>query len=193
MLPIKKRQRLVVLMSFVVALALGIDQITRHLNATEPSPRQEHAKVLPDTEVVSDLSSEEMAREIFRLQQQLGGSIVPGAEPQPWPRAGDPLGKALITDQEVIRSRHTHSPSAADLPSHQLKKVETLREAAFDLERTAHELERLDLYEQADALRDVASRLRRDARQFKQLPKSAVLEGSMLLAPPPGNLVPNAE
>ncbi len=193
MLPIKKRQRLVVLMSFVVVLAIGIDQITRHLSAKEPSPQQGHIEALRDTEVVSDRSSEEMAREILMLQQQLGGSIVPAAEPQRWLRSGDPLGKALITDREVIRSRHTHSPSAADLPSHQLKKIETLREAAFDLDRTAHELERLDLYEQADALRSVASRLRRDARGFKQQSARSVIEGSMLLTPTPADAVPTSE
>ncbi|QDV76690.1 hypothetical protein [Botrimarina mediterranea] len=43
-----------------------------------------------------------------------------------------------------------------------------LEDSAFDLERMAHELDKAELYEEADALRDAADRLRQTARRQNQ-------------------------
>ena len=100
--------------------------------------------------VASDLGpvpAEEIAREVLRLQQQMGGSVVENRPSlQGW----------------------KDSPGPVALKASPGNKVCELREAAWQLDITAHRLEKLDLYDQADALRDVADRLRRDARKMKQ-------------------------
>lgn len=118
-----------------------------------------------------DLTPEAVAREIITIQQQLGG---PAVSPQ-WPHSGNPSSKALITDhpdfadpRTVSSTQSSYANFQSSRANPQAKKVETLREVAFRLDATAHELEKLDLYEQADSLRQVASRLRKDARALKQ-------------------------
>ena len=118
--------------------------------------------------VASDLEpvpAEEMAQEILRLQQQMGGSVVDNrTELQGWDYAPRTPDSQEAPPWPTLPSRNafveTNRPS---------NKVHELREAAWQLDTTAHRLERLDLYEQADALRDVASRLRHDARKIKQM------------------------
>lgn len=92
----------------------------------------------------SDLpvAPEDMAREILQLQQQLGGSVV-----------------EKRTDLQGWRP---------EPPSTHGDQVLLLRETAFQLDEAAHRLELQDLYEQADALRNVATRLRHDARELKR-------------------------
>lgn len=100
--------------------------------------------------VASDLApmpAEEVAREVLRLQQQMGGSVV--------------------TDRPNLQDL-IHSPGPVMPTKDPINKVDELREAAWQLDTTAHRLEKLDLYDQADALRDVANRLRHDARKMKQ-------------------------
>jgi len=48
-----------------------------------------------------------------------------------------------------------------------LPEVQLLRDAAWQLEQTAHQLECRDLYERADQLRQVARELRADARRLR--------------------------
>ncbi len=93
---------------------------------------------------------QDVAREVLRLQEEMGGSIVsdfatqsgwntppnPSPVPQPW------------------RGVH-NSPVLA------------LRETAWQLEQSAYLLESLDLYSQADALRETADKLRIDGRKLK--------------------------
>ena len=90
-------------------------------------------------------SAEEVAREILEIQNQLGGSIV----------------KASAMADSWL------SPSPAPLASASVQ-VTTLREAAWQLAAAAHRLELVDLYSQADSLRELASQLRHDARNMKR-------------------------
>ena len=126
-----------------------------------PTPRRDPAAVASDLEPVP---AEEIASEVLRLQQQMGGSVLRDrAELQGWdhaPRTPD--------TQEA--PPWPNSPSRVELieARRPINKVIELREAAWQLDTTAHRLENLDLYEQADALRGVASRLRHDARKMKQ-------------------------
>lgn len=87
-------------------------------------------------------SSEEVAREILEIQNQLGGSIV----------------KSLAEENSWLAP----TPSPASAP------VAALREAAWQVTAAAHRLELVDLYRQADAMRELASQLRQDARNMKR-------------------------
>lgn len=90
-------------------------------------------------------NAEEVAREILEIQNQLGGSIVKAsAGADGWP-----------------------SPTATPLASSPAQ-VPALREAAWQVTAAAHRLELVDLYRQADALRELASQLRHDARNLKR-------------------------
>jgi hypothetical protein len=124
----------------------------------EEAPRHEPTKVAA---VVTDVppvtpTPAEVAREVIRLQEEMGGSITaafgelaPQAPPQPVPPQHYPY---YVPGQK--------SP------------VATLREVAWQLEQSAHLLESLDLYDQADAVRNTATRLRLDARAMKANPLS---------------------
>ena len=121
--------------------------------------------------VASDLGpvpAEEIAREVLRLQQQLGGSVVKNRRGlQDWnapPVPVTPKRLPATVPRRVALPANYYQPGTP----RPVDKVGELREAAWQLETTAHRLEKLDLYDQADALRGVASRLRRDAREMKQ-------------------------
>ncbi|MCH8839168.1 MAG: hypothetical protein IH831_00540 [Planctomycetes bacterium] len=90
-------------------------------------------------------SAAEVAREILEIQNQLGGSIV----------------KASVMED----SWFTLTPAPTPLVS---APVAALREAAWQVVAAAHRLEIVDLYSQADALRELASQLRHDARNMKR-------------------------
>ena len=92
-------------------------------------------------------SAAEVAREILEIQNQLGGSIV----------------KASVMED----SWFTLSPAPTPLASAPAP-VAALREAAWQVVAAAHRLEIVDLYSQADALRELASQLRHDARNMKR-------------------------
>ncbi len=130
-----------------------------------PSEKSGSAAIASDLEPVP---AEEIAREVLRIQQQMGGSVVENrAELQGWdyaPRTPD------SQEAPPWPASPPPSPSRIELvdANRPINKVGELREAAWQLDTTAHRLEKLDLYEQADALRDVASRLRQDARKMKQ-------------------------
>lgn len=108
------------------------------------------AAIATDAPTSSVPAPHDVAREVLRLQEEMGGSIVsdlqtapgwnttptPPPLPQPWrPTLGTP--------------------------------VLALRETAWQLEQSAYLLESLDLYSQADALRETANKLRIDARKLK--------------------------
>lgn len=95
-------------------------------------------------ELATDASAEEVVREILEIQSQLGGSIVKAS--------AEANNRSLPPRQ---------SPAASQA------KVEELREAAWCLSGAAHRLECVDLYDQADAIRELATRLRGAARQMK--------------------------
>jgi hypothetical protein len=108
------------------------------------------AAIATDGPPTTPPAPQDVAREVLRLQEEMGGSIVsdfrpegvshPQANPQPLPL---PWRPAMT------------SPVLA------------LRETAWQLEQSAHLLESLDLYSQADTLRETADKLRRDARKLK--------------------------
>lgn len=184
MLPVEKKQQLILFL-ILCTLALGMDSKNRSVKAREAPATQSTTESFEGAEVISDRSAEEMAREILAIQEKLGGSIVPQAAPLPerWPHENNLNSKALITDRASNRHRPTtlgHNPHSQVQHS---KRIHVLRAAAFDLDRTAHELEGLDLYEQADSLRNVASRLRRDARELKRAGSPAT-EAPQFLTPP---------
>jgi hypothetical protein len=95
--------------------------------------------------------------------------------PSPVPRLAPPPGQVV----PVVNERSTpqyyqpgppphfapHPAPKPPRPPHVL-----LQDTAFDLERMAHELDRAELYGEADALRGAATRLRMAARQQKKLP-----------------------
>ncbi|MCH2114410.1 MAG: hypothetical protein MK171_05815 [Pirellulales bacterium] len=99
-------------------------------------------------------TADHVAREIMQLQQQFGGSIVsnsPGLAALP----------ARRPDQ-VAASATPVAPATA--PGRATTAVDSLRQASWQLDTSAHRLEQFDLYDQADALRQLAARLRQDAR-----------------------------
>lgn len=175
---------------FCLALHFGVQSSRadkQERSILDPAP-------LP-TAVASDRAeptATDVAREVLRLQQQLGGSVVdartrlkdiPSSSDRYVPTPRDPVPprmrhapdttlltwpeeQAMVTDRESL---------VAQGPRRQLphSKVGLLRETALLLDTRAHHLEELDLYEQADALREVAARLRRDARTLKQKASTA--------------------
>jgi hypothetical protein len=120
----------------------------------EDSALHEPAKVAAIATDVSPVTPTpaEVAREVIKLQEELGGSITQHlAEPmQPDP----PLPRPIAQSPRPWR-RLPESP------------VTALRETAWQLEQAAHRLELLDLYDQADAVRETAAMLRGDAREMK--------------------------
>jgi len=131
----------------------------RSPDSTEPNPTK------PDP-------TENIAREILQLQQQLGGSIVRDREQlRGWPQ---PVAHEWPPASFQAPSLQAPSPPFAPRMMTLRSKIVQLREAAMQLDTTAYRLENLDLYDQADALRDVASRFRRDARAMKQSVDSSV-------------------
>ncbi|QEG34498.1 hypothetical protein [Bythopirellula goksoeyrii] len=119
------------------------------------------AAYVTDQPGASSPAAEEVAREVLRLQEELGGSIVSdfsAPEPpksRPW--APPPTAPPVPT-------YHLHQPSWT---ARQSTPVDALRETAWRMEQSAYLLESLDLYSQADALRTTATRLRQDARKIK--------------------------
>ena len=135
-------------------------------------------------------SPEAVAREVLQIQQQMGGSIVTDRtglqdwDPrEDWDQRGRDHARSPVTPRQAPRwsaspppqptrpARHLDSAqpvNAQPVNPQPVNKVAELREAAWQLDTTAHRLEKMDLYEQADALREVATRLRRDARLMKQ-------------------------
>ncbi len=89
-----------------------------------------------------------VSEELRRIQRDLGGSAT-----EAFPSLREQRGR-------LLRMR-----GAASEPAVQSRQaVEALRDAASQLDTTANRLERLELYTQADALREQAQRLRLDAR-----------------------------
>jgi hypothetical protein len=103
-----------------------------------------------DLPVAPPLSSQDVAREVLRLQEEMGGSIV--TDWNTAPTQVDPTQRAIYQPQ-------------VDLPN--MPAIRILRESARQLEQSAHQLESLDLYSQADALREMAQKLRLDARKLR--------------------------
>ena len=92
--------------------------------------------------------SPEVLRDIAKIQEQLGGSIVEGSE------------------LDALAPPASESPDGlpeADSP----EAVDVLRGAVWELEKTAHKLEMANLYRHADKLRSMAAEFRQEARDLK--------------------------
>lgn len=86
--------------------------------------------------------------EVLRIQRELGGSVV------------NQFQFSTSTSGDSPPSGQTSSPAARE------QLIETLRDAAWSMDSWANQLEKLAAYEQADALRDHAQRLRLAARDL---------------------------
>ena len=106
----------------------------------------------------------QVALELLRLQEELGGSIVTDFTDQTLGQA--PPWNAPPTTPTPPTRPHPHWTPQRPNP------VEALRQTSWQLEQSAHLLESLDLYEQADAVRATAAVLRGDARKMKSRLKS---------------------
>jgi hypothetical protein len=106
--------------------------------------------VATDLPVAPPLSSQDVAREVLRLQEEMGGSIV--TDWNTAPTQVDPTQRAI------------YQPNV-ELPA--APAVQIMRESARQLEYSAHQLESLDLYSQADSLREMAHNLRLEARKLR--------------------------
>lgn len=106
---------------------------------------------------------EDFAQEILEIQNELGGSVVDKKFP---------AEQVLELVQKDAR-RRAATTTGASVPS-PTQQIVALRETAWQLESSAHRLEKLDLYEQADSLRQLARRIRQEARDRReqQLAKS---------------------
>lgn len=118
------------------------------------------APLAPPSE--SKVDPAELAAEIAEIQQHLGGSLVKEFEfgkssPQP------------LSEQGSERL----AASYGILPDPPTDPVTELRSAAWQLDQAAHRLELVDLYEQADQLRQTAQSLRLEARARKAEKKSS--------------------
>jgi hypothetical protein len=148
---------------FVLTLCLFIvSMATVWADAEQSTDESPVAVAVVTDEPATEISPEEVAREVLRLQEEMGGSIVtdldtaPGWNEPPraqlrrtgWdrPRTAPPLGGWRDT-----------TPTAVNI----------LRETARQLEQSAHQLESLDLYPHADSLREMADRLRHEARKLR--------------------------
>jgi hypothetical protein len=137
---------------------------------------------------------EEVRRDVERIQRALGGSVVeqfptlrkrprtgeipeswqddpsgPGSPQQPWsgfrPRV-EPTEASLEADPE---RRRVEERRRAEERRTQARRVAELRRIAGDADDAANRMESLELYEEADGLRQVAQRLRLRARSLAAL------------------------
>ena len=174
--------------SYLIAFVCAVGAVSIISLALQAEDRQTDRLSVVANHKASATASE-VAREVLRLQEQLGGSVVddrPQLENLPLEVDG------YVPTRIPARSLHPHryhnwDTSLLAWPAEQamvpdgnrmgpprggnripVSKVSLLRETALLLDTRAHDLESLDLYEQADALREVASRLRTDARAMKR-------------------------
>lgn len=153
-----------------------VDDARRQAVIASDYPVEEQRSILHPSERRSrdrwpDAIDPEAAAATRELLQQ-HGSIVDGQGLlDNWGDPNRPLRMPPALDQHPsIRATYnsTAHSSPGSVPANYNAKVHSLRQAAWQLDGTAHRLEELELYEQSDALRDVADRLRRDARKIRQ-------------------------
>ena len=166
----------------LLALAAGarIGPSTQTAQGADPVPGADIPANETATTPQTALSAAKVARELLQLQQQQGGSIVydrPGLAGWPVDRPAlptdrqVPVGRPLEVwdrDPEPATPSSPRTPPRRSLRRSAPSAVDSLRAASWQLETTAHRLEKLDLYNQADALRELAHQLRLDARTRQQ-------------------------
>jgi len=152
-------------MSFRYSGAEQVDHETVNSETAFP----ESSTPLESNPTVSDVEAKEVARQVLKLQEQLGGSIIGQSQMlskrntqtlSKWNRVAMPVAPKVPTKQpnSFVESGRLHSAQ---------HEVAALRKAAWQLDTASHRLEQLNLYPQADALRRLAMRLRNDARGLK--------------------------
>ena len=159
----------------VIALAWSPGDLQADDKQSFPKPTTDiQAAVASDLEPAS---AEDVARKVLQLQEDMGGSVVKNrVDLQNLNHSPSPLPTRTVPTRPIPPSaapRTAYPPQSSQTwypsgTSPKPKKVAVLREAAWQLDSTAHRFELLDLYERADELRVVAARLRRDARRMKQ-------------------------
>lgn len=126
-------------------------------DTVEPTEPQVESAVVTDAPRTQETTPEEVALEVLRLQEEMGGSIVSEfGTPATW---NSPTNVPPNPPESSATSR--------------VSPVHALREVAWQLDQSAYLLESLDLYQQADSLRETAGKLRNDARKMKVLSTSA--------------------
>ena len=102
----------------------------------------------------------QLPREVREVQGRLGGPAVnqfPSLQPLEqgmWPNWSSDFNRRV-------------TPAVAMAPDDRLRtQINSLRETAAQLDGSANRLETLELYQQADVLRNVAQRLRMEARSM---------------------------
>ena len=129
---------------------------------------------LPAGQVLSPQEQEQVIRESLKIQQQLGG---------PLEQKYNLLQSIPDRQHLLVPSDHAPAQSAprdhpsANHPKSRPSPVELLRETASGLDRAANRLEEANLYPQADALREMAQKLRLEART-RQASQSATVKTS---------------
>lgn len=111
---------------------------------------------------LSAIAADQVANEILQLRKSIGAA---------W--RGEALAESSLTaadDRETIRTALVaQASSPVETPPHQSQPEfgikRTLREAAHQLDLTAHTLECQELCSQADDVRSLAQRLRQQARE----------------------------
>lgn len=112
---------------------------------------QIHPQEKPSAQPVQlQMHPETLSPELKQIQRALGGSVVDQVVPPQGP-------------SETVT---VSTPAAPE--SRVQEKIDALRDAAWQLDAAAHQLELLDLFRQADALREQARQLRLDARSMIQ-------------------------
>ncbi|MBX3424834.1 MAG: hypothetical protein KF688_04060 [Pirellulales bacterium] len=116
-------------------------------SATEPEVQEAWRKLAPAE-----------AELLMKVQRQLGGPLVDQVMPlDPPPATPRPTTRRDASAAE-------RPPAPAPLARHDLQHVRVLRDAARRTDESAARMEDLGLYAQADQARELATRLRLDAR-----------------------------
>jgi hypothetical protein len=148
---------------FVLTICLFIVSMATVWADAEPAVDESPVAAAVVTDQPSaELSPEDVAREVLRLQEEMGGSIVTDLDAAPgWNEP--PRAQLRRTGWDQPRPSLPRGRQRDMTPT----AVNILRETARQLEQSAHQLESLDLYSQADAIREMADRLRHDARKLR--------------------------
>lgn len=128
----------------------------------------------------------EQLRELLEIRRRIEGvadsapedspTMADQIDPAPSPPASDPpiidvQHDRVPGDQPSARRRDPRPSPSVDSPHlREHRCVAALRATARDLDQRANDLELCELYEQADATRELAQRLRIDARRIAGLP-----------------------
>ena len=168
------RFRLLLVGGMLFALIVG-----NRLGADQAVPRHP-IKNLPE---IDGKESDRVAEEILQIRQAIGSAwrgedFESPSDAESIPHDQEIIRTALIAQVQAESQESSSEPvSIPPAPNQQV----ALREAAHQLDLTAHELECQKLYEQADELRATAQRFRNQARSEPIPPLNPVRKGGKLV------------